>query len=192
MTFIPDLQPLSQGPDSEFFQMIEPSGHRLGYAGFTPGLTAYAVGWIGDTVESIGETPNRCIRALLDAYEAHHLFSDGSLGSHTCEVCPPTLPQRGYHHPFGWNGRQTTLYGHGHYLVHYGRTIFVSPALVLHYVVNHQYRPPDVFIDAVIKGRILTQADCEFIPENETTWQEAWRHLGRWFRLVRRRGSTGT
>ena len=135
--------------------MLGPGGDRLGYAGFTPGLTAYAVGWIGDVVESTGETPSMCIGALLDAYEAGYLFSDGTLGSHTCEVCPPTLPQKGYDHPFTWNGRQTTLYGHGHYLVHHGNAIFVTPALVLHYIVNHQYRPPDVFIEAVIKGKIL-------------------------------------
>jgi hypothetical protein len=181
MTFIPDLQKVPHGRETSFLDMA-PVGGRHGYAAIPPSVTVYTIGWIGDVVESRGETPDECISILLDAYEAGHLFYDGTLGSHTCEVCPPSLPQRGYHHPFAWKGRQTHLYGHKHHLVWHGRSLFVCPALILHYIVDHQYRPPATFIDAVVRGRILTEDDCEFVPVDETGWENLERHMRRWIR----------
>ncbi|HEY7028710.1 MAG TPA: hypothetical protein VH438_13940 [Gemmatimonadales bacterium] len=183
ITFIADFQTVPQGRDSLFFRMIDPVAIRSGYAAVVPSVTAYAIGWIGDAVASLGDTPDVCISTLLNAYEAHHIFSDETLGSHSCEVCPPTLPQRGYYHPFAWKGRQAKLYGHGHYLVRYGRSLFVSPALILHYIVDHQYRPPEAFIEAVVSGRILTKGDCEFIPDDETRWERLRRYMRRWLPL---------
>jgi hypothetical protein len=182
MTFIADFQVVPQGRGSEFFRMRDHLTFREGYAAIARGITAYAIGWLGDAVGSLGDTPEECISTLLDAYGAGHLFSDGSLGSHTCEVCPPALPQRGYYHPFTWNGRQRTLYGHGHYLVRYGTSIFICPALILHYIVDHRYRPPELFIEAVAGGRILTEGDCEFIPDDETRWESVRRTVRRLLR----------
>ena len=182
MTFTADLETLPHGPDSLCFQMIDPVRHRRGHVAVPPGVTAYAIGWLGETVESLGETPEACIGTLLDAYVADRIFSDGLMGSHTCEVCPPTLPQRGYYHPFEWNGRQTELYGHGHHLVLHGRALFVCPALILHYIVDHHYRPPEAFIEAVANGVLLSEDDCEFVPEDETRLELLQRHIRRWQR----------
>ena len=159
MTLIPDLQPMMHGPASWFYQAMEPAPVYVG-AGTLPSFaTLYAIGWLGDRVESRGETPQECIGILLDAYEAGHRFSDGTMGAHTCEVCPPALPPRGVDYPFAWNGRRTTLYGHGHHLILHGDSLFMCPAMILHYIVHHQYRPPEVFLEAVVQGRILTLAD---------------------------------
>jgi hypothetical protein len=35
----------------------------------------------------------------------------------------------------------------------------MAPALLPHYILDHGYRPPDEFLDAVAKGRILTEED---------------------------------
>jgi hypothetical protein len=183
VTFIPALQQVPHGPTSPFFRMYGPGAGRRGYAAFPRSVTVHTIGWIDSAVESLGETPEECICTLLDAYQAGSIFSDGTFGSHTCGVCPRSLPQKGYYHPFVWKGRQTQLYGHGHYLVRHGRSIFVCPALILHYIVDHQYRPPDAFIDAVIRGRILTEADCEFVPDDETGLERVRRHIRRWLRF---------
>jgi len=154
MTLIPDLQVLRDPIDSSF-RVLDLAPVWFDLAGVPPTARVYAVGWLGDTVESRGGTPEACIRVLLRAYAAGHRFSDGTMGSHTCEVCGPTLPPRGYHHPFAWNGIRTTLYGHGHHIVVHGQAAFVCPALILHYIVEHQYRPPAQFIDAVLMGHVL-------------------------------------
>jgi hypothetical protein len=75
-------------------------------------------------------------------------------GSHLCEFCPcpPTILSRGgipmLDPPPG-----TT--GNGEIRVIDGEGVYVAPTLILHYVVVHQYRPPEAFVDAVIKQAIL-------------------------------------
>ncbi len=154
MAFIPDLEVL-RGPASAFYRISDPLPVWFDLAAAPPTATVYAIGWLGDTVDTRGNTPEECIGRLLQAYEAGHRFSDGLMGSHTCEICPPSVPQHGYHHPFDWNGRRTTLYGHGHHIVLHDHSVFICPALILHYIVDHQYRPPAVFIDAVLRGTFL-------------------------------------
>jgi hypothetical protein len=39
---------------------------------------------------------------------------------------------------------------------HEGR-VYVCPALILHYILDHSYRPPDEFVQAVTQGRFLTR-----------------------------------
>ena len=164
MAFIPDLQDVRHNLTPVFFRLSDAFAGRDEGASVPPDLIVQTVGWLGDIVESRGATPDECIRILLDAYEAGHRFSDGTMGSHTCEICPPTTPQHGYHHPFAWKGRDCTLYGHGHHFVLHGQFLFICPALILHYIVDHQYQPPAVFIDAVVRGEILKKGPSEFYP----------------------------
>ena len=35
----------------------------------------------------------------------------------------------------------------------------MAPALLLHYILGHQYRPPDEFLEAVTQGRFLSEND---------------------------------
>jgi hypothetical protein len=39
----------------------------------------------------------------------------------------------------------------------------MAPALILHYILDHHYRPPDEFIEAVIVGSFLTSAELVFV-----------------------------
>jgi hypothetical protein len=63
-----------------------------------------------------------------------------------------------------WNGRKIGLYGHGHYLIRCEQTVYMAPALLLHYILHHRYKPPDQFVKAVIEGRILAADDLLFKP----------------------------
>ncbi len=42
----------------------------------------------------------------------------------------------------------------------------MAPALVLHYILDHHYRPPDEFAEAVIIGSFLTSEDL-LLVEND-------------------------
>ena len=35
----------------------------------------------------------------------------------------------------------------------------MCPVLIVHYVIDHRYRPPDEFVKAVVEGKFLTSAD---------------------------------
>ena len=81
------------------------------------------------------------------------IFSDGYRGYHTCTLCGKFLTE------IKWKRRKFTLQGHGHYLVQLGKFVYMAPALLLHYVLEHEYCPPKEFVEAVSKGRFLTEED---------------------------------
>jgi hypothetical protein len=109
--------------------------------------------------------PAEVIDTLLHEYQTGAIFSDGSAGWHDCELCPG--PEAWY--PGGqvgpivsWGGQGWRLYGHGHYLLRHGTTVFMAPALLVHYIVDHGYRPPDEFVDAVLHGSFMGPDDLQW------------------------------
>jgi hypothetical protein len=109
------------------------------------------------------------IDALLREYQTGAIFSDGTAGWHDCEMCPG--PEAWY--PNGqvgpvvsWRGQKRRIYGHGHYLVRHGTKVFMAPALLLHYIVDHSYCPPDEFHHAVRDGTFLRPNDLHWTELN--------------------------
>ena len=41
-----------------------------------------------------------------------------------------------------------------------GNTVYVAPTMIVHYIMDHHYVPPEAFIEALRLGRVL-----EFPPE---------------------------
>jgi hypothetical protein len=67
-------------------------------------------------------------------------------GFHECDFCP----KRKYPIPEVHKGQRLKL-GAGIFAVFgEGKKVFVSPTLIFHYVVAHNYQPPDEFIQAVL------------------------------------------
>lgn len=110
------------------------------------------------------------------------IFTD-YCGFHNCEICS----DEEHHHARGrietvldwegqeikgwrlepnvsWKGQELTVIGLGHHLIRCGQIVYMAPALLLHYIQCHQYKPPDEFVNAVIDGRFLTQEDLVFRP----------------------------
>ncbi len=141
-----------------------------------------AVGWLGNCVETKGTIPDKCIDSLFKAYSEDQIHSDMSCGWHNCEICSGKEQwyQEGKVGPqIKWRGRELYLYGHGHYLVRRRDTVYMCPALILHYILDHDYQPPKEFIDAVTNG--------EFIPKKERDYSELkqlrWRIRLLWYRM---------
>jgi hypothetical protein len=129
----------------------------------------YAVGWLGSFVPTTGPTPDECIQRLFDAHADGWGLSDGSLGWHDCEIC--TTEAEWY--PGGkigpvirWQGCELRLYGAGHFLVRHEGQVYCCPALTLHYILDHGYRPPDEFVRAVLHGRFVEHRDS--LAQQET------------------------
>jgi len=157
---IPDLTRFSPGhPASPYgFPLPVKSGDTWGIGRLPEGSALLAVGWLGSSVKSTGPVPEDAVDALLEAYESKAVFSDGTAGWHDCELCPG--PEAWYSDGevgpvIRWRGRQVRLYGHGHHLLRRGTITYMVPALILHYILDHGYRPPQEFLEAAMAGKFL-------------------------------------
>lgn len=119
----------------------------------------YAVGWIEEPGFTTGTVPDECIEALIAAYPTK-IVSDGTRGWHTCTLCEVEMPK------VKWKGNTIDVSGHGHFLVRYEKAVYMAPALLLHYILDHHYCPPQVFCDTVINGEFLTADDLEVKPSD--------------------------
>src|SRR5262249_18313334 len=117
----------------------------------------------------VGKTPPLCLARLVDAHDRGLVFNDYSRGWHSCEVCV-----RADTHPYCevfWGGRTLELYGHGHFIVLANRPLlrrrvaYMFPALLLHYIVDHRYRPPDEFVSAVLDGEFLNEDNLRIVDD---------------------------
>lgn len=61
-------------------------------------------------------------------------------GSHRCELCTTSEPP---------------TYASGIILVPWGKLIYIAPAMINHYLRDHQYAPPREFINAVLAGPVI-------------------------------------
>ena len=166
--FIEDLTKLPPGhPPSPYNFPIQIHKRGKWGEGILPdGLTLYTVGWVGNTLPNKGETPSRIISRLWEAYELKLVISDGTQGWHDCELCSGKdewYPGGKIGPIVNRQGRQLRIYGHGHFLIRLEEFVYLCPALILHYILDHEYKPPDGFIDAVNQGSFLTLEDLIWI-----------------------------
>ncbi len=157
---IPDLTRFSPDhPPSPYgFPLPLKSGDTWGIGRLPKGSTLLAVGWLGSSVKSNGPVEEDVVEALLEAYDTKAVFSDGTAGWHDCELCPG--PEAWYSDgkvgpEIRWRSRQVRLYGHGHHLLRNGSITYMAPALILHYILDHGYRPPQEFLEATTAGEFL-------------------------------------
>jgi hypothetical protein len=149
----PDLYKFPEGhPPSPYELPV--SIFNVGEVYLPAGLQLFAVGWIEEAGFTTGAVPEECIEALITDYPTM-IVPDGTRGWHTCTLCEKEMIK------VEWKGKTVDLMGAGHYLVRYEKAVYMAPALLLHYILDHHYRPPQIFIDAVLKGKFLTTADLE-------------------------------
>ena len=74
-------------------------------------------------------------------------------GFHPCEFCGFSWGQ--------WHDEQKDKYGKNAHCASIGdgeirvsgkSAVYAAPALIYHYVIQHQYKPPDEFIEAILTG----------------------------------------
>ena len=109
-------------------------------------------------MKSKGPVAEDVVDVLLEAYKTKAVFTDGTAGWHDCEICPG--PEAWYSEGqvgpvISWRGQRIRLYGHGHHLLRHGFIVYMAPALILHYILAHGYRPPDEFLEATTGGEFL-------------------------------------
>ncbi len=103
------------------------------------------VGWIDNRHEyPTGETPPGFREKL--AWLCVNSPEKDTPGIHTCTLCPPM--------PFGFHmvkqGHNQQILGSAEIRVKGHEAEYAAPDLVLHYVLDHGYLPPDDFIAGVL------------------------------------------
>jgi hypothetical protein len=154
MTYIPDLAPC------RYFDGIR----VLGIAGRWVPMSALegrlvAVGWLDLPHPVVSGSVAPAVRAQLEAF----VIGQGSAflpfrGVHTCSFCAAALPP-------GLSPRDVTrrLPSDSHsgaviFVPTAEGTVYVVPALVLHYIDTHHYQPPATFCAAIIAAPLLGTA----------------------------------
>lgn len=109
------------------------------------GLDPLAVGWLrrGQNFDT-GPVPEDFPDALLEFCLDRHTVC-ARPGTFACPLCGERIE------PIDLDG-ETVHFGVAEIRVIGQDDIFASPTLVHHYVTAHDYRPPDVFIRAVLRG----------------------------------------
>jgi len=166
---IPDLTrfPANHPPSPYNFPLPLKLGDRWGTGRLPEGSTLLAVGWLGRTVKSSGTVSEQVVEKLIEAYLTKAIFSDGTAGWFDCELCPD--PEAWYLEGqigpvISWSGQQLRLYGHGHHLIRHCSIVYVAPVLILHYILDHGYLPPEEFLEATTEG--------EFLRSDHLIWEE--------------------
>jgi hypothetical protein len=148
MSYFPDLSPYDYGK------------------GFHPGVVH--VGWLdGHHDYPKGSVPREIVNKLrVLATRPVELY----MGLHVCELCPlpnhleeaafsdsPELMQMllEWERPRSSNGEiRVTLNG----------VTYAAPVLIVHNIEEHGYLPPKVFLEAVVKGTVITRSDTSSLP----------------------------
>ena len=168
--YIEDLTQLPPGhPPSPYYIPVSLRKVDKWGQGILPeGLVLRAVGWLGDFNPHEGNTPPECVSRLWEAYASKRIISDGTAGFHNCELCHGE--QQWY--PGGrvgpvaaWGDQQLRIVGHGHFLIRLDEIVYLSPVLILHYILDHGYQPPDAFLEAVLHGEFLSQDDLVWVED---------------------------
>jgi hypothetical protein len=110
------------------------------YPDLTPydyGITEYEdalnIGWLEMGHEfSSGDFPEK--QELIRKLRAKKI-ENKYRGFHSCDFCPK------------WE------IGNGEYVVQWNGKTYAAPRMVVHYIEAHNYKPPQIFIDAVINER---------------------------------------
>jgi hypothetical protein len=104
------------------------------HAYFARGDNVRAVGWLeaGHPYEQ-GPVPNDFL-ARLKQHVATACQYVRFRGIHTCNLCP--------------KGQRKA--GHRNLMIPTEKLLYVAPELVVHYIEDHGYRPPQEFIEAVM------------------------------------------
>lgn len=98
----------------------------------------FNVGWLDNTHPyPIGEVPEQFIERLFTCLS---ITVKLTFGGHKCELCNDEV----------WGEEIRVLGSNG--------IVYAAPTMIYHYVVDHHYRPPQEFIQAVLDGPL---ADTE-------------------------------
>ena len=98
----------------------------------------YMWGWLGNKVETAGwdsaEDKKNVLKKLEDIPQNQYCYR--TRGFHICEICGMGM-------------------GSASIMIKHKGTTFLCPSRVVHYVADHDYKPDDVVVDAILNGKVV-------------------------------------
>ena len=112
------------------------------------------IGWLGEGQPfPTGETSSEFKERLLEFCFYDHAFNK-TRGNHSCELpeCPIEAGIMGKTPAPLKRGEQTAWFGSHEIRVVGSSRVYAAPTMIYHYVTDHNYLPPEEFIQAVLTG----------------------------------------
>lgn len=109
-------------------------------------LSTLSVGWLAKQHPYFQGETSEDFKERLFVFCLNHVRQ--TRGFHVCEFCTPSPPFLVY----AQRDDKEVWLGSAEIRVVYQGNIYAAPDLIYHYVIEHQYRPPDEFIEAVLEG----------------------------------------
>jgi len=112
------------------------------------------IGWLGVEMPFEKGATSREFKDKLLKFCSDEYIVLIARGFHACEFCNLSYEQ--------WHKEQKNRYGDKAHWASIGdgeirvlgkSAIYAAPALIYHYVIEHQYKPPDEFIEAILTGK---------------------------------------
>jgi hypothetical protein len=110
------------------------------------------VGWLTNTQKfETGAVPEE-FKAKLFYHCLDRFLVNLTFGWHVCEICG--VPDEKWLESYfkSEQGEKYMNEGNGEIRVIGKSAVYACPALIYHYVVEHQYKPPDEFVEAIFTG----------------------------------------
>ncbi len=105
------------------------------------GERTVSIGWLGNEVPTSGAVPAEFISVLRHLYNRRS-YSEGELGYHGCEIC-------------------NNYISHGEISLSISGTKYIMPLMILHYIEDHHYAPPEEFVKLTLDfWRSENAAEC--------------------------------
>ena len=123
-----------------------------GWPGFDPDKVYRAIGWLGKDPIPTGDVPTGLVPALVKLARSHSRLR--TRGYHHCCYCDldtVAIPSEG--------GREFRLGSAEIWISGERGTVYRAPDLIIHYIRDHQYRPPQEYIDAVMAVEVDEQVE---------------------------------
>jgi len=114
---------------------------------------ATAVGWLqAGHPFTVAATDAPFVSALFEGCRSH--ATGRTRGWHQCDLC--LAPDRATNGTtVTYRGTSITVGDAEFHVTAKDGTRFVAPTLVIHYVIQHSYKPPDQFVEAVTRGAFV-------------------------------------
>jgi hypothetical protein len=121
------------------------------------------IGWLGSKVPFEKGVTSQAFRDKLLKFCADEYIVLIALGFHACEFCGMDMGDWYETQKEKYDKAQCASIGNGEIRVQGKSAVYAAPALIYHYVVKHDYKPPDEFIEAILAGEPDSKEQTELL-----------------------------
>jgi hypothetical protein len=129
-----------------------PDLSQYDYVSYRPMVRELNVGWLSAGMHF---EKRKATDAVLDRVWSYCALSfEQTRGRHLCGFCPADISRVGER-----SGQRLHLGSAEIRVLSRSGEIFAAPNLIYHYMLTHDYDPPEMFVDALLTGPLVTSQE---------------------------------